>query len=400
MNSSSKRLVSCGITHKESTLEEREPLQIGHDELAAANVRFGAMPEVQESVVISTCNRIEFCFVTARNQDPFELVARFYRDFRGIEIEPSKEHFKVRVSTHAAKHVFEVAAGIDSMVVGETQIFGQLKEAYGSACAVKTAGKVIHRLFHQAFRVGKQVRTDTEMGKGACSVSSAAIEMLKTRVEEDSRPVVLFIGVNQMIKLAATRTRRIHHSHYMFANRTETKAAEFAKRFESRGYGLDRLPELLTEADVVISCTSSPEPIIDTALLNEAAEQREGRKLVVLDLAIPRDVVFESDSDLIKVLDLEDIKDFVRTQRARREDAIPAAEEIVRQKVEEFNYWWRHVKEEPLYNGSADRIDSIIEDELAKVLTECPPELKEKLNLAARRIAERSMGAGGQTFGK
>ena len=399
MNSSSKRLVICGITHKSAALEEREPLQIGHDELAEANARFASQLEVQESAVLSTCNRIEFIFVTRRDLEPFDMVAKFYRDFKGIDIQPKREEFKTWKGTHAAHHVFKVASGIDSMVVGETQIFGQLKEAYASSCAVKTAGKVIHRLFHQAFRVGKQVRTDTEMGKGACSVSSAAIELLKTRVETDKRPVILFVGVNQMIKLAATRSQRIHHSHCLFVNRTEEKAVEFAKRFESRGFGFDKLPDLLVEADVVVSCTSSPEPIIDAAMLDAAALERGERKLIILDLAIPRDVEYPNRDGLIEVLDLESIKEFVRTQRARRVDAIPAAEEIVKQKVDEFNYWWRHVKEEPLYNGSCDQLSSIIDDELAKVLSECPPELKDKLNLVARRIAERSMNAGGRKAG-
>jgi len=390
MNPSSKRLVVCGITHQISTLEEREPLQIGADEIARANTFFARLPQVTESVIVSTCNRIEFYFVTGRDQDPFQVVWAFYRAFKGLDLSPLREKFQTRKSTHAADHLFRVAAGIDSMVVGETQIFGQLKDAYASACAVKSAGKVIHRLFHQAFRVGKQVRTDTEMGKGACSVSSAAVELLKTKFAKEERPSILFVGVNQMIKLAAARCGRIHHAQYFFANRTPEKAVEFAARFEADGYGLDRLSDLLRQADVVITCTSSPTPVIGSSLIDDAMTRRDGRRIVIVDLAVPRDVDYAKDRrNGVEVLDLEDIKAFVESQRERREDAIPLAEEIIRQKLEEFNYWWRHVKEEPLYNGHGDAIDSIVSDELARVLDNCPAELKDELSQAARRIADR-----------
>jgi glutamyl-tRNA reductase len=396
MNPSSKRLVVCGVTHQTSTVEEREPLQIGVDELARANMAFAKLPHVTESAIVCTCNRVEFYFVTRRDQEPLDSVAAFYREFRGLDLEPYRRLFETRKSTHAAEHLFRVATGIDSMVVGETQIFGQIKDSYASACAVKTAGKVIHRLFHQAFRVGKQVRTDTEMGKGACSVSTAAVELLKAKLSIHERPVILFVGINQMIKLAAARCGRLHHSKYLFANRTVKKAVEFAERFEAQGFGLDKLGELLTEADVVITCTSSPEPIITHEMITSALKSRNGQGLIILDLAIPRDVDFpKGERDGVEVLDLEDIGAFVKSQRDRREEAIPQAEEIIKQKLDEFNYWWQHVREEPLYNGHGDTLTSIVNDELSMLLEQCPPELKEQVNQAARRIAERVARAAG-----
>jgi glutamyl-tRNA reductase len=390
MNPSSKRLVVCGVTHQTSTVEEREPLQIGADELARANIAFAKLPHVTESTIVCTCNRVEFYFVTRRDSVPLDIVADFYREYRGLDLEPYRRLFETRKSTHAAEHLFRVATGIDSMVVGETQIFGQIKDSYASACAVKAAGKVIHRLFHQAFRVGKQVRTDTEMGKGACSVSTAAVELLKSKLSIHERPVILFVGINQMIKLAAARCGRLHHSKYIFANRTVEKAVEFAERFEAEGFGLDKLGELLAQADVAITCTSSPEPIINHEMIMSAMKERNGERLIMLDLAIPRDVDFpKGERDGVEVLDLEDIKAFVSTQMVKREEAIPQAEEIIKQKLDEFNYWWQHVREEPLYNGHGDTLTSIVDDELSPLLEQCPAELKEQLNQAARRIAER-----------
>jgi glutamyl-tRNA reductase len=176
----------------------------------------------------------------------------------------------------------------------------------------------------------------------------------------------------------------------MFANRTVEKAVEFAERFDAEGFGLDRLGELMAQADVVITCTSSPEPIVSRDAIDTAMQIRRERKLIVLDLAIPRDVDYPKGGDNgVDVLDLEDVRVFVKSQRVKREEAIPQAEEIIRQKLDEFNYWWRHVREEPLYNGNGDILTSIVDDEMSMVLDKCPPELKEQLSLAAQRIAER-----------
>ena len=398
MKSIGRRLVVCGINHKNSTLAQREPLQLGHDELASANALFSRHRQVLESMVLSTCNRVEFYFVTGRDQEPFEIVADFYRDFKNIDINPLAGLFLTRKGPHAADHIFRVAAGIDSMILGENQIISQLKEAYSSACAVKVAGKVIHRLIHQAFRVGKQVRTDTEMGKGACSVASAAVELLQGKINALARPTVLFVGVNQMIMLAASRIDLIDSPRFMFANRTEAKAVALAAKFDGHGFGLDRLSDLITEADVVFTCTSSSEPIITRGMIDEVLKQRGNRRLIILDLAIPRDVDYpHQGNSAVEVFDLEDIKHFVRDQQEKRELAIPQAEEIIDRKLTEFNYWWQHVKQEPLYNGQADAIESIREEEIAPLLDKIPPELKAELNDITRRLVQRVANAAGHT---
>lgn len=403
MKSVGRRLVVCGINHKHSTLEQREPLQLGHEEIASANARFSRHPQVLESLIVSTCNRVEFYFVTGRDQDPFEIVSDFFRDFKKIELKPLADNFRTRKGPHAADHLFRVAAGIDSMVLGENQIVSQLKEAYSSACAVKSAGKVIHRLIHQAFRVGKQVRSDTEMGKGACSVSSAAVELLNSKIDTLTSPSVLFVGVNQMIKLAASRIHLSDAHRFRFANRTEAKAVTFAEKFDGEGYGLDKLTELMTEADVVFTCTSSSKPIITRSMMDEALASREGRRLIVMDLAIPRDVDYPHESNsAVEVYDLEDIKIFVKDQQEKREQAIPQAEEIIDRKLTEFNYWWQHVKQEPLYNGQADAIESIREKELAPLLEKVPENLKDEINEVTRRLVKRIINTAGHpgTVGK
>jgi glutamyl-tRNA reductase len=390
MKPGSWQLTLCGINHKTSSLGEREPLHIGHDEIARVSSVFGSLPHVMESVILSTCNRVEFYFVAGKEHEPFDIVAAFYREFRGQDISLLRSLFQMRKGTHAVDHLFRVAAGVDSMVLGENQILGQVKDAYSSACAVKSVGKILHRLFHQSFRVGKQVRSDTEMGKGTCSVSSAAVEMLNSKIGTLEKPSVLFVGINQMINLAATNLMKIDHSRFMFANRTVEKAYVFAEKFDAEGFGLDKLDDLLSQADVVISCTSSPEHIITRRMLDDLAESPVKRKRIIVDLAIPRDVDYPKNTNpSLEVYDLEDIKSFLKGQQERRIKAIPQAEEIIEIRLREFNYWFEHVMNEPIYNGRSSSIESIRQEELASILEKLPESIQDELNQATRRIVER-----------
>jgi glutamyl-tRNA reductase len=398
METGNWRLVACAATHKTSSLEEREPLQIGNDEIARANAVFGGLPAVLESAIVSTCNRVEFYFVTGRDNDPVDVVATFYGEFRGLDPGPHRRFIDVQLEKEAARHLFRVAAGIDSMVLGENQVQGQLKEAYRSACAVKSAGKVIHRLFHQAFRVGKRVRTETAIGKGACSVSTAAVEMLEGTLRSLDNPRFLFIGVNQTIRLAARRLARIEGARFVFANRTESRAAEFANGFrgvESSASGLERLVDLIADADVVVSCTSSPEPLVTGDVLGRVAGLREGRRQTVVDLAIPRDVEVSAEGldPSVTVCDLEDVKRFVAGRQRLREQAVPRAEEIIDDKLREFAYWYGQVLHEPAYNGGGLSAEEIRREELGSLMKELPPTLREQLDRATRRLVDRVVKA-------
>jgi glutamyl-tRNA reductase len=382
-------------------VEEREPLQLQGEELARAGALFGTMAGVMESAIVPTCNRIEFYVVAARGSDPLAFVSRFYRQFKDLDLEPYRSLFRVETGKRAAEHLFRVSAGIDSMVLGENQILGQVKSAYSTACAVKSAGKVIHRLFHQAFRVGKQVRSDTAIGQGACSVSTAAVEMLSDEVRALDRPKVLFVGVNQMIQLAAKRLALVDGAVLSFANRTPAKARALAAAVggaEAAAYGLEELPDLLATADIVISCTSSPEPVITRDMVTAAATRRSGRRLVIVDLAVPRDVDptgvrEQTGGDTIALSDLEDVKRFVANRQQRRQEEIPRAEEIIERRLDEFDYWYGHVQHEPIYNGAGVSAESIREEELAPIIERLPPEMRDEFNRATRRLVDRVVKA-------
>ncbi len=385
------QLAVCGINHKSASLDEREPLQLGREDMAHANATLCDLSGVRESVVVATCNRIEFYMVTDRDQKPLDIIATFYREFKNADISAMQSNFYVYNNREAADHLFRVSSSIDSMVVGENQILGQVKDAYSSACAVKSAGKVMHRLFHQAFRAGKQVRSDTELGQGACSVSTAAIEMLKPKLQAIDHPLILMIGLNQMITLAVSRLKRRGYDRFMFANRTEQLAVEFASEHNAEGYGLDELPALLSQADIVISCTGSPLPIITDDVIDEMLAHNPGKHLIIADLAVPRDVEIKEDHAGIDYYNLDDVKAHAENSQSSREDAIPDAEGLIERKLEQFMYWFDHVRHEPIYNGLTETFEQIRRDELKRVIENLSPESRDTIDRATRRIVERIM---------
>lgn len=392
MHSSNWHLIVCGTSHKVSSLKEREPLQVNGDEIAAAHAAFSDLADVREATILSTCNRVEFYFVTRRKVDPFEVVAAYYARARKLDVDRLREKFYVKKGRHAADHLFRVAAGIESMVLGENQILGQVRDAYSSACAVKAAGKIIHRLFHQAFRVGKQIRTDTEMGKGACSVSSAAMDLLRTKIDGLESARVLFVGINQMIQLAAGNLRGLDNVSFWFTNRTEQKAADFAAGYGARGFGLEQLPRLLPQADIIVTCTGATLPVITSAMLNTAARSRPDKRLVVVDMAVPRDVDCPPEGiPGCEVYDLEDIKAFVAEQQRKRQAAIPQVERIVERRLDEFVYWYEHVLHEPIYNGVGDVFERVRLDEVIPLLDRLSQKDREVVDRATRRLTQKLM---------
>ncbi|MEP0829162.1 MAG: glutamyl-tRNA reductase [bacterium] len=383
-------LYLCGISHRNSSQSLREPLQIQPDQLARANTCLSQIHGVREALILSTCNRIEFYFIAGSRYDPLAIVAKFYESFRQLRIDSILPQFYLKKDKHTADHLFRVAAGLDSMVIGENQIVSQLKDAYSSACAVKTAGKVIHRLFHQAFRTGKQVRTDTDMGKGACSVSSAAVELIREKLGELDGVKVLMIGVNQMVALAAEGMSAAGCSDFTFANRTPEKAALLAAKFGGEVCSLDTLTEALSRVDLVFTCTASSEPLVTDNTMDKIWKEVPFKRLTIVDIAIPRDTAITLGKfPGLEIFDLDAVKHFVETEQIKRKSAIPRAEEIIARKLEQFTYWFTHIRQEPIYNGLEDTFELIRKEESESLLERLPDNLREEFDAAFRRLTSR-----------
>jgi glutamyl-tRNA reductase len=210
-------------------------------------------------------------------------------------------------------------------------------------------------------------------------------------LETIDNPRFLMIGLNQMITLAVSRLKRRGYDRFLFANRTKQTAVDFASEHNAEGYGLDELPALLARADVVITCTASPHPIITDDTINDMVTRESGRHLVIADMAVPRDVEFKKEHPGIVCYNLDDVKAHAESSRSSREEAVPDAEGLIERKLEQFMYWFNHVRHEPIYNGLAKTFEQIRHDELKRVMENLPPESRHTVDRATRRIVERIM---------
>ena len=256
--------LSVGINHKTSSISEREVFQIGKKEISGALKYFKSRKEVEGVVIISTCNRLEFYLVLNQNTDPFSIVKDFYFDKKQIDAVTKIESFYLYNQSKVASHLFRIVSGLESVVLGEYQIQGQIKDSYSIACSEKTADKILHKLFHAAFRTGKSVRTHTKIGSGKQSLSGVAYQLINEAIKKDD--AITIIGVNENTKIIAEKLNHSGFTNLNFLNRTLYKAEELAEKYNGTAFTLNKIEEPLAKSKCLFSCTGSPEFIITSDL--------------------------------------------------------------------------------------------------------------------------------------
>jgi glutamyl-tRNA reductase len=321
-----------GINHRTAPVDVRERVVFEPARLADALRELLGLPQVNEAVIVSTCNRTELYCVTGPGEvDLGGWLERYHGLHTGIA--DSLYRFDERT---AVKHAFAVAAGLDSMVLGEPQILGQLKEAYRAAQEAGSTGPVLNRLFQAAFSVAKRVRTETEIGVAAVSVASAAVSMTRTVFAGLESRTALLIGAGETAALAARHLRADGLRRMIIANRSIDAARELAGEFKAFAIGLEDIGAHLPEADIVLASTASPSPIVTRRMVEDALAARRHRPILILDIAVPRDI----DPAVAKLEDvylftIDDLQSVVAGNlEGRREAALAAnlliAEEVVR----------------------------------------------------------------------
>ncbi|MDP9374974.1 MAG: glutamyl-tRNA reductase, partial [Chloroflexota bacterium] len=284
-------ILALGLNHQTAPVAVREGLALEGGRLAGALA--AARAETREAVVLATCNRTEIYAVTAHVESGFRALRRLLvaQHAGGPTLEPAAlEPFLYEwTDAGAVRHLLRVAAGLDSLIVGEPQILGQVRDAYGSALAAGTTGPVLAQLLRTALSAGKEARTATEIARGAASIAHAAVELARTEIGGLRDRAVLVIGAGKMAALAAGALAG-HGARLTIANRTADRAEALAAQLGGRATAFERLGEALVDCDVVIASTGAPEPVITPALLEPVLPLREGRPLLFLDIAVPRDV--------------------------------------------------------------------------------------------------------------
>ena len=332
--------VSYGINHQSAPVAIRERLAFSADTIPAALQALHALPEVSEAVIVSTCNRTEiYCQLLA---DKPNTLTHWLHQYHQLPNGSLDEHLYRHHDQAAIQHLFRVACGLDSMVLGEPQILGQIKTAYSQALNAKTLGKPLGKLFQHSFNVAKQVRTDTQIGNSPVSIAFAAVSLSKRIFADLSSATAMLIGAGETIELTARHLKDNGVGRIIIANRTVERAHQLAQQFNGYGISLSEMPDHLAEADIVISATASQLPILGKGTIERALKQRKRRPIFMVDIAVPRDIEPEVGKlEDIYLYTVDDLHEIIEESRQSRRDAAKQAEEIIDHHVENFAGWLR-----------------------------------------------------------
>jgi glutamyl-tRNA reductase len=360
------RLVLVGTSYQRAPVELRELLAYDADLRRDALGRLSV--DGAEAVVLSTCNRTEVYAVAER---PAQAEERIYGELSGLSGLSQSELAPALYSVTdeaAAVHLFRVAAGLDSMVPGEAQILGQVREAYEAAREAGTTGSTLHRLFRQALRVGKRVRTETAIGENPASVSSAAAELAERVFEGLEGRKILLIGAGKTADLTAANLISRGVGEIVVANRSSERAKAFARRFGGRAVGLDALEEELEHADVVVASTGSQALLLSAEQVARAMKERRGRPVFFIDIAVPRDLdPAINELEGCYLYDIDDLERVVAESVAGRREEAVRAEAIVSEEADSFRAWQLSLDVVPAIASLRARAESIRQEELDRV---------------------------------
>jgi len=379
------RAIGCNVASAAVELREKlafDAAKLAHA-LAELPARYGA-----EAVVLGTCNRVELYIARTDADAPVHspLIAEFLAEVHSVPADDIRPHLYEHADTEAVRHVFRVAAGLDSVVIGEAQIAGQVKEAYDAAQKAGACGPLLNALFPAAARVSKRVRTETGIGRGHVSVSSAAVDFIREVFHTFTDKTVLVIGAGEMGRLTLTHIQELSPARVLVTNRSREKAELLATECGGQCVPWDQLDDALVQADIVLSTTGAPEPIVPRRRFDDKVRHRRGgRPLVVFDMAVPRD--FDPrlhDGDRVSVFNVDDLTRVVDQAAAERRKHLPAAEAIVLGEVAKFVQDWNRRKDGPVIGQLTAEVDRVREAVLEPLLAK----LNGKLTDAERAYIE------------
>ncbi|HWQ76770.1 MAG TPA: glutamyl-tRNA reductase [Syntrophomonas sp.] len=330
----------AGLSHRTAPVEIREKCAFGEKHLEAAYKQLTAGDEIEGLVILSTCNRTELYATTRDIPSGQKVLKDFLLDYSGLSEEQYRIYMYQPNCYDAIAHLFKVSSGLDSMILGETQILGQVKHAFQTAQDYGASDVVLNALFQKALYVGKKVRTDTRIDQHPVSVSYAAVDLAGRQLGCLQNKTVLVVGAGETGQLT-TRYLIDNGIHSVIvSNRSFAKAQEMAAVFEGRAIRFDQITEAICNADIVISCTAANHCVITEENCGEGLRARQGRPIIIIDIAVPRDVETELQQiDGVTIYDIDDLQDFINVSYQERRAAATSAEDIIAAEMDEFNQW-------------------------------------------------------------
>jgi glutamyl-tRNA reductase len=339
------QLLAVGLNHTTAPVSLREQLALAPEQLGqAVQAARGWFARIDpqggdEAAILSTCNRTEL-YAASAAPNPLDASAHFLADYHHLNVGELRPHLYMLPQDDAVRHAFRVASGLDSMVLGEPQILGQMKDAVRLADAAGGLGTYLHQMFQRSFAVAKEVRSTTEIGAHSVSMAAASVRLSQRIFDSIADQHVLFIGAGEMIELCATHFAAQNPRSITIANRTMDRGESLATRFNGKAIRLADLPDLLPQFDIVISSTASTLPLIGKGLVERAIKARRHKPMFMVDLAVPRDIEPEvAKLDDVFLYTVDDLAQVVQTGREGRQAAVAQAEAIIETRVQSFMHW-------------------------------------------------------------
>ncbi len=363
-------LIVVGLSHKTAPIELREKLAFAEKHLQDALEKLLGLPAIKEGLILSTCNRVEIYAKVDDSSTGKQTICRFIANYHQLDPDQFTAYLYSYVNQAAVRHTFRVAGSLDSMIVGEPQILGQLKEAYQLARNCGTTGVLLNNLFPRAFGVAKKMRTETGISQNAVSVSFAAVELAKKIFDNLKDKVVMIIGAGEMSELVAQHLISNGVSNIFVSNRTYERAVELAEKFAGRAIKYDRLLEEMSRADIIISSTGAPHIVIYHKDVQAAILARKQRSMFFIDIAVPRDIDPEVNKiDNVYLYDIDDLQSVVKANIRGRQREARQAEEITDREVIQFCNCLKRLDVAPTIVALRESLESVRRQELNKALS-------------------------------
>jgi glutamyl-tRNA reductase len=369
-----------GLSHKTAPVEVREKLSIQEAKIESVTQELCSYPHIEEVAILSTCNRLEIYVVAKETEQGIRELTQFLSELSQMPLHHLRQHLFILLHQDAVMHLMRVAAGLDSLVLGEGQILAQVKNTHKLGQQYNGIGRLLNKLFKQALTAGKRVRTETSIGTGAVSISSAAVELAQLKVQNLAASRVAIIGAGKMSRLLVQHLLAKGAATIAILNRSQARAEELASQFADAKLELCSLSEMMTviaESDLVFTSTAATEPLLNRSKLEAILEPN--RSLMLFDISVPRNVHADvNELDNVQAFNVDDLKAVVAQNQESRRKMAMEAELLLEEEVEAFEVWWRSLETVTTINCLRDKVETIREQELEKALSRLGSEFAEK----------------------
>jgi len=362
-------IVIIGLNHRSATVDVRERLAVPASKMGESLYQLCAIPVIEEGLILSTCNRVEICALVKDTQKGVEAIKQFLlRSHPDLSMEMIVPSLYIYSSTEAIRHLFRVASSLDSMIVGEPQILGQLKDAFEQAILHKTTGVILNKAFKKAISVGKRIRTETKIAESAVSVSYAAVELAKKIFGKLTKKTVLLIGAGEMAELAAKHLVSNGVASISVVNRTYERAVELAKSFKGIPVKFEDYPEKMIKSDIVLCSAGAPHYLIRKEEVRQAIALRKNSPIFFIDISVPRNIDPEiNELDNVFLYDIDDLQQAVESNIASRKKEAIKGEAIIEEEIKRFATWFKSLAAVPMIVALKARAEGIRQTELERV---------------------------------